>query len=520
MTTPRNQRRALGIYRRVYPRIWRDEKFRALTRPVPSAQWLWVYLLTGSETIAAPGVVAVTPGGLGDQLDWSRADVLRCFDEIAEAEMAVADWDAGVVLLPNAAFYNPPASTNAVKTWASSMDLVPECDLKLKAINHLAFYLLDYSPEYQRNWKEAFPEAKPVVFREAKTVGFPEAKRYPGAGTGTGSGSGYPPIPPFSSEAFPPDEPSAGADPAPLHGAAGSSPASAPRGASEEVGQGGDARENVIDVEEREDSTPDSTGIGEEGFRLEEPEIPTGSGQVGCTVCRDRVPGLVFRRAGPGRFEEQPIAAFCWGCASLGARNTAHLPMPEPASRRHWKRFEHAFPEQKRLRKRDRERFAGEAIARTKKILESRGAAAEAARKAKTEQAARAADLCGHCGLTVGLVFRDVGGAWLAGLCPECGGSTLYAAPPKFMGPPIGKASVNGGWVPWAETPAAAMGDADADAWRQAAVKKAKTLVQGEPVPEPEGPVTDDGWDDEPDEPETGSSDAAPSAVSGEPPPL
>ena len=229
----------------------------------------------------------------------------------------------------------------------------------------------------------------------------------------------------------------------------------------------------------------------------------------------------MFRRARASEpFTGEALAAMCWGCHGLECRNEHRLPVPAVKNRGDWKRFEHAFPENKRLRKRDRERFTSEAAARTHRLFEIAGQSATKAREAQERQAAMAPK-CDHCKNISGLVFRKIAAGWEAGLCRQCGGSPLYAKPPKFMGPPLQPAGENSGWLPWTETPGAGLGEGSGEEWRKAAVdlgrKTAAAGVATKSTPDPAQPESepapatkpqvpsDDDWDDD---------------VSGEPPPI
>lgn len=509
MTEPRNNRRDLGVYRRVYMRLWNDERFRNLTKPEPSAQFLWLYLLTGPGTVAAPGVIRATRGGLADELGWSLDDLTEAFRELEAAGMAMADWSSGVVFLPKAAFYNPPASVNSIKTWAKSLDQITECDLKRTIANQLYQSLSAYSE----------------AFRDAFATSFPEGFRDPGAGTG----AGVKPPTPFSTGSLHGSLPTDQSDPAPQGGAAGSSRSVG--SAESDPSQVGSERVDV-GMKSQVDRGSESTGAGD-GFVLdggtqaapvepppEEVVIPAGGSRApGCTLCGDKVPGVMFRQDPQGVV----LAAHCWGCASLGSRNDYKLPVPRTSQRPEWKRFEFAFPDRKRLRKRDRDRFAAEAAARTHKAFEGQNKARQAAQNREAEQRAREESRCDHCGGAPGCLYAEIEpGQWAAGLCPTCGGSVLLSSPTKFMGPAITAAGNNGVWKRITNTPAAELDAAGREAWHKAAVDRARAMIRsGSPVepkkpadhgqPEPGVPV--------PQAPEP-SDDWADDDVSGEPPPI
>jgi hypothetical protein len=229
--------------------------------------------------------------------------------------------------------------------------------------------------------------------------------------------------------------------------------------------------------------------------------------------------------------------------------------VPTKKRRSDWKRFEYLFPEKKKLRKRDRDRFASEAAARTHRVFAD-VAAAQAKAQEEADREAAIAAVCKHCGDPLGLVFREIPGGWEAGLCPECGGSVFYAQPPEFMGPALRLAGPNSGWVPLAKTPAAGLSDHAAQEWRKKAVARSRSeIVTGrsqrpisrpqsdageqttnseqptEPVPEPAADEPTPAAPEPDPEPETEPATAAPDpevysdgwdddGVSGEPPPI
>lgn len=506
-------------------RMWNDEHFRALSQPKPSAQFLWMYLLTGPPTIAAPGVVRATRGGLADELGWSAKDFDRCWTEIESAHMGVVDWKAGVIFLPNAAFYNPPAGMNAIKTWARSLEHIVECDLKRRIINHLLRYLTDYSDAFGTDWQGLFPNARAEGMLHATAEGTAERNQetnerpvsYPGTGAGVN------PYSPLDSGRLPTKAAGDVGDPAPPVDGAGGSPPSPPDWHPDKGEDAGrtDGTDEPFALESRVVGG-DSTGAGGGG---DGPMIFTdGTREPGCTMCGEKVAGLMFRRAVGGTHDGLPIAAFCWGCHNLGCRNPHRLPVPGAKSRAPWKRFEWVFPESKRMRKRDREKFAADAAARTRSTFEGRVAAADRQKQDAESAARREALQCSLCGdLHGGLLFRESPGGWEAGLCPKCGGPSMHRDPPRFMGPALPVASENGAWKPWPEVPGSTMREGEWQMWRRMAIDRGKQrppepAAGAEPAPEPE-PETPPA---EPSGGTIGTTAGSPieSPVSGEPPPI
>lgn len=126
-----------SIYRRVSVSMWGDKKFRSLSRALPNAQTLWQYLLTGPETTQVPGVITAGRAALAEALGWSVEDFDRVFDELEQAEMAVADWEARIVWLPNSVAHNEPDNPNVVKGWARVLKTLPDSELTPTIANRL-----------------------------------------------------------------------------------------------------------------------------------------------------------------------------------------------------------------------------------------------------------------------------------------------------------------------------------------------------------------------------------------------
>jgi len=173
-------------YSKVVRDMWGDDRFGNLTPVKPSGQALWVYLLTGPHCNVIPGLfVNMGFGTLADRLDWSVADVKRHWKEIEDQKMAVADWKAGVIFLPNGFRHNEPANPNVVKSWRNVP--LPQCELVRRALTRLREQLWPMEVERVRKlkkdgrdpkkslgWIQAFDIVFAKGFPEAIIAGFPE----------------------------------------------------------------------------------------------------------------------------------------------------------------------------------------------------------------------------------------------------------------------------------------------------------------------------------------------------------
>lgn len=144
-----------GRFSKVTRRMWNDAKFRGLSSAKPNAQTLWMRILTGPELGPIPGLFAAREPALADVLGWSLVAFRKCWKEIAAAEMATADWTAGLVWVPNALRHNEPQGVTTVMGWRAAMRELPECALKSKAGAVVLAYLQGKGPAWVRAWTDS-----------------------------------------------------------------------------------------------------------------------------------------------------------------------------------------------------------------------------------------------------------------------------------------------------------------------------------------------------------------------------
>lgn len=125
---------AVSQYSKIQRSMWGDAKFCALSAPPPNAQTLWVYLLSGQHNTTVPGLVRVRLSALAEERGWDVEPTRVVFEEILAAGMAHYDSKTGVLWLPNALHHNEPQSPNVVAGWRNALALIPECELKTKAL--------------------------------------------------------------------------------------------------------------------------------------------------------------------------------------------------------------------------------------------------------------------------------------------------------------------------------------------------------------------------------------------------
>lgn len=161
----------MGIYRRIEVHTWVDTKFKNLSPIKPSGQALWFYLLTGPQTGIIPGLFKAGHAAMAEDLGWLAKDFEEAFGEVLREGLAKDSLKDRLIWIPNAIKYNPPTSPNVIRSWASAMDTLPECDLLKEAIEYMRaeIYLLD--KKEIKGFAKAFDE----VFGKALAKDFPKA---------------------------------------------------------------------------------------------------------------------------------------------------------------------------------------------------------------------------------------------------------------------------------------------------------------------------------------------------------
>ena len=170
----------MSRYRKVEVRIWSDEKFRALSPVQPSGQGLCFFLLTGPHTGPIPGLFRAGRAAMAEELGWPLEAFDEAFREVSEQGMAKADFAARLMWLPNAIKHNKPESPNVVKSWSAEFDLLPECPLKLEALEAIKTFVCSLGPGFSSAFAGAFEaHGKPSGKASGKPSGKPSGKTMP-----------------------------------------------------------------------------------------------------------------------------------------------------------------------------------------------------------------------------------------------------------------------------------------------------------------------------------------------------
>jgi hypothetical protein len=139
-------------YRKVYPGIWNDRKFRALS---DNAKLVFFFLLTHPH-LTSLGAMRGNLPGLAYELGWSLERFSEAFQEVLTKGMVRYDKCACFIWLPNYLKYNKPESPNVVKSWVAAADDLPECDLKDQLFHYLDVYQKDLTEGFQKAYQKAF----------------------------------------------------------------------------------------------------------------------------------------------------------------------------------------------------------------------------------------------------------------------------------------------------------------------------------------------------------------------------
>lgn len=135
----------LRRYRNVEPAMWDSADFKALSPPEkPTAQFLWLYLLTGPATGPIPGLFVFSVAETAERFRWPLKGTWQAFGELLAKKrsgppMAIYDESSRLLWLPRAITpdRNLPPNPNVVKSWRRPWAELPECELKGRAASVL-----------------------------------------------------------------------------------------------------------------------------------------------------------------------------------------------------------------------------------------------------------------------------------------------------------------------------------------------------------------------------------------------
>ena len=143
-------------------RAYGDAKFRGLGRIAPCPASLYMRLCLNEEGRAYPGLLRTFRAGLADALGWSLAEFDASWGPIEASGMAVADWVAGLVFVPNTEKHNRPESPSVCVAWGRSFADLPDSPLTGRAI--VSAYG-DLSTHFAPGWAAEFVRGLPESLR-------------------------------------------------------------------------------------------------------------------------------------------------------------------------------------------------------------------------------------------------------------------------------------------------------------------------------------------------------------------
>ena len=147
----------MAKYRKIDTRIWNDRKFNSLS---DDAKYLFIYILA-HQNLTSIGAVRTSLAGLSGELCWELDRTKNAFAEITNLKLVQFDDKSFLLWLPNFLKYNKPESPNVVRSWAQSLDYLPECDLKDELISKIFLFVSSMSKSYVEALPQAFRKGLP-----------------------------------------------------------------------------------------------------------------------------------------------------------------------------------------------------------------------------------------------------------------------------------------------------------------------------------------------------------------------
>jgi hypothetical protein len=148
----------MSKYRVVQPALWGSAFFRSLPKPAPSAQLLFLYLMTGPESCGIPGVANIGEAALAEALRWSVPVLRKQLRVLIAADALVFDKDARLAFVPNELESTRPANPNVASHWAHVLSELPECDLRDRILRTALGCVADLGERFTQPFRQLFDE--------------------------------------------------------------------------------------------------------------------------------------------------------------------------------------------------------------------------------------------------------------------------------------------------------------------------------------------------------------------------
>lgn len=158
-------------YRKVHCTIWNEERFARVSN---NAKLAYFYILT-HPNMTALGAMRGTASGIAAELGIPTSAV----NELLNCHIVQYDPSSACLYIPDFIGWQTPESTNVVKAWAKSFDLIPDGIFKRQVVLEAHAFIktlsMPFQVAFEKALKEAFPhgldvgitEDKPLVFRVA-----------------------------------------------------------------------------------------------------------------------------------------------------------------------------------------------------------------------------------------------------------------------------------------------------------------------------------------------------------------
>jgi len=160
-----------GRYHRVNTQIWTDPAFAGLPPVLPSARYLYFWLLAGQEATNLPGVVIAGPMAVAEILDWEVPETKAAFQSLVDAGLVLMDAKARLIYVLRSLADNPPANPNVITSWETSWSEIAPCPLKDIIWAKFEAHAKARGEEFLKNFNAACPRGN-------------------GSGNGSSNGSG------------------------------------------------------------------------------------------------------------------------------------------------------------------------------------------------------------------------------------------------------------------------------------------------------------------------------------------
>ena len=138
--------------------IWNDAKFTSMS---DDSQLLFLFILTHPQ-MTSIGAMRITLSGLAEEKGWSKERLSKAFLEVSGKGLLEYDSERFCLILPKFIKHNPPESPNVITGWSKTLDLIPECGLRIKQIQNVRSYIYSMGESFVK----AF-ERLPEVFRKS-----------------------------------------------------------------------------------------------------------------------------------------------------------------------------------------------------------------------------------------------------------------------------------------------------------------------------------------------------------------